>query len=71
MAAKHLPIGLDNRTRDENGQIRQKRSDTRVSTLRTEYGADFAKGHRGDMRLGTLLEKTGAESLHAYLKRRP
>ena len=31
MATKHYPKGLDNRMRDKNGEIRQKRSDTQVS----------------------------------------
>ena len=41
--AKHFPKGLDERMRDRSGEIRKKRSDTLVSTLREEYGADFAK----------------------------
>jgi hypothetical protein len=61
--------GLDERCRDENGEIRRKRSDTLVGTLREEYGEDFAAGMRSDATLGTLLERTGAESLTEYLKR--
>jgi len=61
--------GLDERCRDENGEIRRKRSDTLVGTLREEYGDDFAAGVRSDATLGTLLERTGAESLTEYLKR--
>jgi hypothetical protein len=34
---KHFPKGLDNRMRDEDGEIRRKRSDTLVRTLRDEY----------------------------------
>ena len=44
MATKHFPRGLDGRMRDQNGEIRQKRSDTKVDTLRKTYGDDFAKG---------------------------
>lgn len=69
MTKRHLQKGLDNRSRDENGQIRQKRSDTLVGTLREEYGPSFAEGHRSDMELGTLLEKAGHHSLSDYLKR--
>jgi hypothetical protein len=50
MTRKHLPKGLDDRARDQNrpkaGQIRQKRADTQVGTLRKEYGDDIAKSYR-------------------------
>lgn len=51
--------GLDGRQRDENGQIREKRGDTRVGTLRHEYGPDFASGYRADTKLQTVREDTG------------
>jgi hypothetical protein len=66
----HYPKGLDNRMRDENGQIRKKRSDTRVGTLRDEYGPDFAAGYRSDAKLGTVLSREGVDSLDQLLKRR-
>jgi hypothetical protein len=69
MPKTHHPIGLDHRTRDRDGVIRHKRSDTLVATLRKEYGPTFAQGHRGDMKLGTLLEKTDHETLSDYLKK--
>jgi hypothetical protein len=59
--------GLDNRYRDEDGQIRRKNENTRVDTLRATYGEDFAPGCRGDMHLGTLLDRSGAVSLTDYL----
>ena len=72
MTKKHLPRGLDNRTRDQNppkaGQIREKRADILVGTLRSEYGDDFAKGYRGDAQLGTVREDTG-KSLHQVIKK--
>jgi hypothetical protein len=55
---KHYPKGLDGRERDKNGQIREKRGDTRVGTLRQEYGDDFAKGYRSDTKLETVREDT-------------
>lgn len=61
--------GLDGRQRDLNGEIRQKNGSTRIDTLRETYGDDFAKGHRGDMKLDTLLESSGARTLSEYLKR--
>jgi hypothetical protein len=71
MASKHFPKGLDNRQRDQNppkaGQIREKRADTLVDTLRQEYGSDFAKGYRSDTKLGTVRDDTG-KSLHQLVK---
>ncbi len=61
--------GLDGRHRDANGEIRRKRSDTLVGTLRKEYGPEFAKGYRSDAQLGTILKREGAESLHDLLKK--
>ena len=69
MSNDHCKTGLDDRCRDQNGEIRHKRSDTLVGTLRKEYGEDFAKGIRSDATLGTVLERSGAESLSEYLKR--
>jgi hypothetical protein len=57
---KHCNPGLDDRCRDRDGEIRQKRGDTLVGTLRKTYGADFAPGVRSDMRLDTLRERMGA-----------
>jgi hypothetical protein len=61
--------GLDSRHRDLNGEIRQKNGNTRIETLRKTYGEDFARGHRGDTKLETLLENSGTRSLSEYLKR--
>ncbi len=68
MATRHYPKGLDGRMRDRNGEIRQKRSDTKVATLRTEYGAHVAPGYRGDARLGTVLKNEKLTSLDQLLK---
>ena len=59
---------MDDRCRDANGEIRRKRGDTLVGTLREEYGESFAPGVRADMRLDTLLEQTGANSLTDFRK---
>jgi len=67
--AKHSK-GLDSRTRDRGGEIRKKRSDTLVRTLREEYGDHFASGYRPSDKLGKVLEKEGVESLHQLLKKR-
>ncbi|MBR0687163.1 hypothetical protein JQ594_14630 [Bradyrhizobium manausense] len=62
--------GLDGRHRDVDGKIRAKSSNTRVETLRETYGETFAKGHRSDMKLETLLKREGADSLTDYLRKR-
>ena len=63
--------GLDNRNRDEDGEIRKKRSDTLVRTLRGEYGDEFLRGYRSDGKLGTVLAQEGVDSLSELLKKRP
>ncbi len=67
---KHYPKGLDGRQRDSDGEIRHKRSDTLVKTLRREYGDNFAQGHRADSKLGTVLRKEGVDTLDQLLKKR-
>jgi hypothetical protein len=62
--------GLDGRCRDADGEIRRKRNDTLVRTLRKEYGDDFADDFRSDAKLGTVLRETGSDSLSDYLKHR-
>jgi hypothetical protein len=70
MATKHFPKGLDGRMRDQDGEIRKKRSDTKVETLRQTYGDDFAKGYRSDAHLGTVLKKERVETLDQLLKKK-
>lgn len=66
--SNHCETGLDDRCRDADGEIRRKRGDTLVGTLRDEYGPNFAPGVRSDMRLDTLLDGTGAASLSDFLR---
>lgn len=66
--SNHCETGLDDRCRDADGEIRRKRGDTLVGTLRDEYGPNFAPGVRSDMRLDTLLDRTGAAPLSHFLK---
>ena len=56
----------DNGFRD--GEIRRKRSDTLVGTLRREFGEKFANGFRGDTKLATVLRETDSRSLSDYLR---
>lgn len=62
--------GLDDRCRDEDGNIRRKRGDTLVRTLCLEYGDTFAPGVRSDKRLDSLLDEAGIDSLNEFLRRR-
>ena len=59
--------GLDSRSRNNNGEIRKKREDTLVGTLRQTYGDDFARGYRSDAELGTVLKREGATDLSQLL----
>lgn len=68
MSEKSCHTGLDDRCRDLDGEIRHKNGSTRVDTLRETYGQNFASGHRGDMKLSTLLNQTSSSSLSDYRK---
>jgi len=68
--ARHFPKGLDDRMRDSSGEIRKKRSDTLVGTLRREYGESFAEGYRSDAKLGTVLKREDVETLDQFLRKR-
>ena len=68
MAKSHCDVGLNQRCRDNDGEIRQKRGDTLVKTLRKTYGEDFAPGVRGDAKLETLRQRAGDESLSKLVK---
>jgi hypothetical protein len=70
MAKRDCNSGLDNRCRDNDGEIHHKRSDTLVGTLRQSYGEDFARGYRSDAKLGTVLREENAATLSKYLRRR-
>jgi hypothetical protein len=71
MAKRHFPTGLDHRMRDHDGEIRKKRSDTKVETLRETYGPEFAKGYRANAKLGTVLERERVDTLDQLLKKKP
>jgi len=60
--------GLDGRHRDADGKIRRKNGNTEVRTLRDTYGNNFTAGSRSDMKLSTLLDRSGFDSLSAYLR---
>jgi hypothetical protein len=68
MPKKNCECGLDDRCRDQDGRIRQKRGDTLIGTMRNIYGENFASGRRADMRLDTLRDEVGATSISELLR---
>ena len=50
------------RSRNKDGELRDKRDDTHVGTIEKQYGRDF--GVRSDMELGSLLKRKGVKSLN-------
>ena len=50
------------RSRNGNGLLRDKRDDTHMSTIEKKYGID--SDVRGDMHLGTYLERHKIKSLN-------
>lgn len=70
MSTKHFPKGLDGRMRDHDGEIRKKRDDTLVKTLRKEYGSSFAAEFRSDTKLRTVLKDKNVDTLDQLLKKK-
>jgi hypothetical protein len=70
MKNKKFSKGLDNRMRDKDGEIREKRSNTLLKGLRKEYGENFYQEYRADMMLGTLKNKEGVNSLSQLIKKK-
>jgi len=63
MATKHDAPGMRGyRTRDENGELREKRGDTHMGTIEKQYGRDFHV--RSDMHLENFLETHNKKSLN-------
>lgn len=53
------------RSRNEDGELRDKRDDTHMGTIERQYGRDFDV--RSDMQLGTYLKKHNIKSLNDLL----
>lgn len=63
MAIKNDAPGMKGqRGRNNDGQLRQKRSDTLIGTIEKQYGIDL--GVRSDMELGTYLKQNNISSLN-------
>ena len=50
------------RSRNEDGELRQKRGETHIGAIEKQYGRDFDV--RSDMHLSKLLEQEGVASLN-------
>lgn len=50
------------RTRNQDGELRQKRSDTHIGTIEKQYGIDL--NSRSDMHLGNYLKEHNITSLN-------
>ena len=60
---KHDAPGMKGcRSRNENGQLRDKRDDTHMGTIEKKYHKDF--GVRADMYLGNFLKEKRIDSLN-------
>ncbi len=60
--AKDAPGMRGYRSRNQDGQLRDKRDDTHMGTIERQYDRDF--GVRSDMRLGNFLKEKGIASLN-------
>jgi len=60
--------GLDQRHRDKNGEISRKHGNTLISTLRQTYGANFAPGMPGHLRLSEVLHRLDEPSLSQLVR---
>jgi len=60
--AKDAPGMRGYRSRNEDGELRQKRGDTHVGTIEKKHGRDFDV--RRDTHLSTLLERERVASLN-------
>ncbi|MCK9431418.1 MAG: hypothetical protein M0R00_00495 [Candidatus Omnitrophica bacterium] len=60
--AKDAPGMKGYRSRNQNGQLRDKRDDTHVGTIEKQYGVNLKE--RADMHLGTFLKDHRIKSLN-------
>ena len=60
--AKDAPGMRGYRSRNQNGQLRDKRDDTHIGTIEKQYGLNL--NARSDMHLGNYLKKHNIKSLN-------
>ena len=56
------------RSRNQNGQLRDKRDDTLIGTIERQYGVDL--GVRSDMQLGNYLVQKRIKSLNDLITKK-
>jgi hypothetical protein len=66
--AEDAPGMRGERSRNDGGELRRKRSDTHVGSIEDNYDVDFRC--RSDMHLETLLKREGVDSLDQLLRNR-
>jgi hypothetical protein len=54
------------RSRNQDGQLRDKRDDTHMGTIEKQYNRDF--GVRSDKELGSFLKEKGIDSLNDLIQ---
>lgn len=59
--AKDAPGMRGDRSRNQDGKLRNRRDDTHMGTIEKEYNRDF--NVRSDMELGTFLKENNLASL--------
>lgn len=63
MSSKNDAPGMrGNRSRNQDGELRDKRDDTHMGTIEKQYNRDF--GVRSDKELGNFLNENGVASLN-------
>ena len=60
--------GLDQRHRDQNGEISRKHGNTLVRTLRSVHGPDFASGFKETDKLSDVLHTLDEPSLSKLVR---
>ena len=60
--SKDAPGMRGYRSRNHDGQLRDKRDDTHMGTIERQYDRDF--GVRDDLQLGNFLKREGVNSLN-------
>ena len=61
--SKNDALGMKgNRSRNDDGQLRDKRDDTHMGTIEKQYGRDFDV--RSDKELGNFLKENNISSLN-------
>jgi len=64
--AKDAPGMRGERSRNQNGELRDKRDDTHMGTIERQYNRDF--GVRSDKQLGSFLQDKGVKSLNDLIQ---